>query len=243
MKIVEGFCGGLKQSLNDLLDVIAPRRCVVCGASLSDGEQVMCIHCWMKLPETKCHLSQPNILHDKLFVSLDCHIEKAGAFMYYVKGSPYTQLIKQHKFNYRMDIGRLLARRYASELMKAGFFTDIDVVIPMPMFVLKFMWKAYNHAEEIAKGVCDATGLPLGDNLTMVRPRPAQKLLKGAARALNVSHLFSVKWPEELEDLHILLVDDVLTTGSTVKAAVKAIHDNVPSAKVSVLVLAMSAYQ
>lgn len=241
--MIENIAHGVRQSLKDLLDVIAPRRCAVCGSPLENGVRVMCIRCWMNLPETKCHLSQPNILHDKLFVSLDCRVEKAGAFMYYVKGSPYSRLVKLHKFNYRMDIGRLLGHRFASDLMTTGFFDDIDVVLPMPMFFLKFMWKAYNHAEEIAKGICEATGLPLGDNLRMVRPRPAQKFLKGAARALNVSHLFSVIHPEELEDLHILIVDDVLTTGSTVKAAVETIHDKVPSAKISVLVLAMSVYQ
>lgn len=232
--------GWIERGWRDLWKLFAPRRCAVCGCGLGDNDRVMCIECWMKLPETHNYMAQPNELHDKLFVSLGCRIQKAVSLMYYQKDSPYASLITHHKYRYCVEIGRTLGMRYARTLMKAGFFKGIDVVLPMPMFVLKEMWKGFNHAKIIAEGICEVSGIPLGDNLKMVRPRPPQKQLDAEARYANVSHLFAVSHPEELEGLHILLVDDVMTTGSTLRAAASAINKSVPTARISILTLAVS---
>ncbi|MDE5692714.1 MAG: ComF family protein, partial [Duncaniella sp.] len=126
------------------------------------------------------------------------------------------------------------------QLVTAGFFDDIDVLIPVPLHFTKLWMRGYNQSHEIARGLSDVTGLPIGDNLIASRPHSTQTRKNASQRRANSIGTFRVTSPEELDSLHILVVDDVITTGSTILSALETIHSSIPSARLSVYSLALS---
>ncbi len=137
-------------------------------------------------------------------------------------------------------LGRQLGRMYAREIKADGFFDDIDVILPVPITERKEMQRGYNQAFEIARGVSDETGLPIGDHLVTVKAHKTQTRQSAYERYLNVKGVFGIQHAEEIDGLHILVIDDVLTTGSTMVAACDSVRQACPEARISVLTLGLT---
>jgi len=152
-------------------------------------------------------------------------------------------LIHDTKYNRRPIVGRKLARIHARELVKSGFFDDIDLLIPIPLHFTKLWRRGYNQSYEIARGLSDVTGLPIGDNLIATRPHPTQTHKNASQRRANSIGTFRVKHPDELESLHILVVDDVITTGSTILAGLETLHTASPTTRLSAYSLALTKFK
>lgn len=225
--------------LHDLAGVIWPRTCEICGRSLVDGEEVLCLHCIAEIPRTNLHLSDFNSIHHRL--AGGTKIERAGAFIIYRRQGDYSNLIRRGKYNNRPDLLRYLTRTYVNDLKPAGFFDDIDMLLPVPMHFFKRLRRGYNQSEVIAEEISRSTGILVGDNLKAMRGHSSQTRRSAFERFKNVKEIFSVEHPDELENLHILLVDDVITTGSTLHSCAHAIEVAVPSARVSILTLASTS--
>lgn len=219
----------------DLLDAVAPPRCEVCGRPLVDGEDIMCLHCDADLPRTHWHRDPFNKLHRRM--DRDSRVDRATSWFYYRTGSPYTALVKLAKYRDRRQLGVALGRRYASELLPTGFFDGIDIILPVPMHILKRLRRGYNQATEIAAGISDVTGIPVGDNLIAIKGHSTQTFLNAFTRYKNVASIFAVKHPRELDNLHILIVDDVTTTGSTLCVCCETLRRQAPTCRLSVLTL------
>ena len=116
-----------------------------------------------------------------------------------------------------------LGRQAALEFQYADFFDGIDIIIPVPLHLKRLRERGYNQSEYIARGISDVTGIPI-DTTHVVRSRntPKQALQKGDERKQNVSEAFTVNHPEQMYHKHILLVDDLITTGETAKACLHA---------------------
>lgn len=109
------------------------------------------------------------------------------------------------------------------EMQYADFFDGIDVIIPVPLHKNRLRSRGYNQSEYIARGLSDVTGIPMDtSHLTRVRDTPQQALLTGENRHHNVADAFAVNHPEQLYHQHILLVDDLFTTGETMRSCLKA---------------------
>lgn len=229
---------GLKEWGRDLLRIIYPEVCEVCGRSLVRGEQVLCMHCDMSLPRTLVHNEEFNVIHQRLAGSTP--IEKAAGMFYYYRESDYAKLIHVAKYNNRPVVARKLAERYAMELSKDGFFDDIDLILPVPLHSLKYLKRGYNQSYEIARGVSQVTRIPIGDNLVARRGHATQTKKNSYSRWVNAQGIYDVEDGDELENQHILIVDDVITTGATLLACCEAVHRRVPSAGLSVLSLAVT---
>ena len=134
-------------------------------------------------------------------------------------------------------MARELACTFAQSIAEDGFFEGIDAVIPVPLHRLKQMKRGYNQSRAIAEGIEKATGIPVADNLKCSRAHKSQTRLGMADRWLNTRDIFSVSAPEELEGKHVLIVDDVITTGSTLTACCRAVHGAVSHVRTSVLTL------
>jgi len=133
-------------------------------------------------------------------------------------------LVHKFKYMHQPEIAYYLARKAAQEGMSSGFFDDMDVIIPVPLHKRRLRLRGYNQAEYIAQALSDVTKLPLHTGyLVRKRDNPQQATKIGAERVDNVRDLFKVLYPEELFRKHILLVDDVVTTGSTVRACMDAL--------------------
>ena len=232
-----GF-GGLKGWFSDLLRIVFPDVCEVCGSSLVRGEEVICLKCDMNMPRTRVHNDSFNIIHERLAGKTP--IERAAGYFYYYRESDYAAIIHNAKYNGRPIIARKLAMRFARELMADNFFDGIDLVLYVPMFFLKKIKRGYNQSEYIAQGISQATNIPIGHNLISKRSHSSQTKKNSYSRWLNAQGVYDVINSEELENKHVLIVDDVVTTGATLLACCDVVHNAVPSATISVLSLAVT---
>lgn len=228
-----GLIGNIVSGLSGLL---FPEVCEVCRRELVAGEDIMCLHCNHALPRTMFHKSDFNRLHQRLVG--DAAVERAASWFYYQRHSGYADMIHTAKYRgmYRV-IGRL-GRMYARELLADGFFEGIDVIEPVPMRGIKKMWRGYNQSEVLARGLSDESGVAVGDHLVMTRRHDSQTRRGAYARFLNVKDAFGVRHGEELAGKHVLVVDDVVTTGATLLACCGALRASVPDVRISVLTLA-----
>ena len=232
-----GF-GGLKGWFSDLLRIVFPDVCEVCGSSLVRGEEVICLKCDMNMPRTRVHNDSFNIIHERLAGKTP--IERAAGYFYYYRESDYAAIIHNAKYNGRPIIARKLAMRFARELMADNFFDGIDLVLYVPMFFLKKIKRGYNQSEYIAQGISQATNIPIGHNLISKRSHSSQTKKNSYSRWLNAQGVYDVINSDELENKHVLIVDDVVTTGATLLACCDVVHNAVPSATISVLSLAVT---
>lgn len=221
--------------LGDLARLFFPPVCYVCGKPLVEGEEVMCLECSLGMPRTNYHLDADNPLHYKLLGRVK--FEKAAALFHYARNNPYSRLITVAKYNSHSEIVRFLGRTYASELQSAGFFNGVDLLVPVPMHWWKKVRRGYNQATEIAKGVSQVTGIEVCEALK-ASSHSTQTRKNAYERLLNARETYRVVRADALENRHILLIDDVITTGATISTCAEIIHKEVPSARISVLALA-----
>ena len=222
----------------DLLRIIFPEVCEVCGRSLVKGEKVMCLHCDVSMPRTLVHNDEFNVIHRRLAGSTP--IDRAAGMFYYYRESEYARLIHVAKYNSRPIVARQLAEMYACELKPDGFFDGIDVILPVPLHKLKLIRRGYNQSEEIAQGLSAVTGILVGDNLVALRGHSTQTKKNSYSRWVNAQGVYAVERGDEFEGKHVLVVDDVITTGATLLACCEAIHRVAPTARISVLSLAVT---
>lgn len=224
---------------HDLRDMFYPRRCPVCGRSLVDGEEVMCMHCDVALPRLHFNSYGSNPVEERLVGRVPIH--KAASWFRYKRSSPYVNLIHDAKYRGIRRLALQMGAKAAMELKPDGFFDDIDVLVPVPMHWWKRCKRGYNQAELIARGISQVTGIPIADNLRASHAHATQTRHSAYERYENVRGMYDVRHPEELAGLHLLIVDDVLTTGSTILACAEMLEASVPGVKVSVMTLAVAS--
>lgn len=224
-----------------LLGLIFPRCCEVCGRPLTAHENIMCLHCRLDLPLTGLHRQPFNTIHERL--ASHPAIERATAMFQYIRTDRYVNLILNAKYRHRPNIFRELASEYAQTLLSEGFFDGIDAIQPVPMHWWKRLRRGYNQTNWLARGLSDATGLPIIDCLTVERAHSTQTRKNRLERWLNARNAYSVINDEDLTDRHILIVDDVITTGSTIKACAEKIHASSPTTRISILSLGITTAQ
>lgn len=230
------LCSGLRSCIGDMSRVIFPVTCEVCGCTLVEGEKVLCLDCRSRMPRVNAHVGDTHPLALKLAAA--AKVRMVASMFVYVRDTPYARMIQRSKYNSRPEIDRYLATMFSAELMQAGFFSGIDVVLPVPMHYVKKLRRGYNQAEEIALGVGEVTGIEVSDNLVARRAHDTQTRKSAVERLRNAEGVYDVAYPDELAGKHVLLVDDVITTGATVMACAEALRKAVPSVTVSVLTLA-----
>ena len=228
--------GVITRWLDSLLSLIYPNTCIVCDTTLTDGERHLCLNCLVELPLTGIHGAGFNDFHKRL--AGHTLIERTASMFYYYTGSPYCKIIHEAKYNERPAIAKEFARQYADTLLADGFFDGIDLILPVPIHYLKRIRRGYNQSDYIALGLSEATGIPIGDNLIARRGHSTQTRKDAFSRHENIKGVYGVKSPAMLVGLHVLIVDDILTTGSTLTACADAIHAASPDTRISVLTLA-----
>ncbi|MCM1137057.1 MAG: ComF family protein [Muribaculum sp.] len=223
----------------DLINVILPNVCTVCHAPLVNGEDVMCLKCQFGLPQTGLYKFQPNLIHERV-VTLQAPVVKATSYFWYYKDNEYAALIHDAKYNGRSSIAVKLAKIHANELENYHFFDGIDLIMPVPMYFIKQIVRGYNQSEKIAEGISEVTGLPIGDNLIARKGHSTQTRKGVSQRNLNTKGIYEVRDADELDRKHILIVDDVITTGATIVECINTIHKAQPTARFSVFSLALT---
>jgi ComF family protein len=202
------------------------------------NEALICTECYVLIPRTNYHLKPDNPV-SQLFWGR-CLIEKAAAFSFYTKDSRIRKLIHQLKYKGIKEIGSELGRIYGNSLKSSGFFKEIDLIIPVPLHPSKKRQRGFNQSDFISRGISETSGIPMDPDLLVRKTVTKTQTRKSRYdRWTNVQDIFRVTDQGRLKDMHILLVDDVITTGSTIEACANEIL-KAENAKVSVVVLAFS---
>ena len=205
------------------LDFISPRLCVVCGNRLSPTERSLCGVCLFHLPRTDYHKKPYDNPMAQLFWGL-APIQKAAALFYYHPHSELAQLVYSLKYNNRPDIGEDMGRVMAQELQLSDFFSDIDVLLPVPLSRKRLRQRGYNQSEQLAIGISDITHLPIATKaLRRKHFHESQTMLNRWQRQENVADTFELADDRQLRGKHILLIDDICTTGATLIACIQAL--------------------
>ena len=160
---------------------------------------------------------------------------------HYSKHNPYSAIIVDAKYHSRPELSRYFGRKYAGEIAPDGFFLGVDALVPVPMHWMKKVRRGYNQAEEIAQGISEVTGIEIISDALRAARHSTQTRKGVSGRRENARSIYSVADPGLIEGKHILLVDDVITTGATLVGCCEAIHASAPGCHVSVVALAATA--
>ena len=204
-----------------LLDLISPRLCVVCGQRLTVSEEIICSMCNLHLPRTGFQKDPYENEMAKLFWH-QIPIERATALFYYEAHSETANILYELKYKNHPEIGEVMGRLMARELQTSGFFDGIDGIVPIPLARKRQRQRGYNQSLEIARGVSEITGLPIYDKVARRNAFEGSQTSKGRwERNENVEGVFEVKDDSAIQGKHLLIIDDVVTTGATVIACAK----------------------
>lgn len=228
----------IKNWLNAFLTLFFPRCCVVCGRPLAKGEQCICAMCNINLPRTDYHLRKDNPVEQLFWGKLP--LERATSYFFYRKGSDFRRILHQLKYGGQKEIGAIMGRHVAAELLSSGFFQGIDVIVPVPLHKKKRKLRGYNQSEWIARGIAGVTGIPV-DAESMIRQKNTETQIRKSLfdRWENVDGVFHLTHPDNFLGKHVLIIDDVLTTGSTTVACASALLAT-EEIRISVLTLAVA---
>jgi ComF family protein len=207
----------MKTIIKGLLDVLYPPVCHVCEGALAERERFVCRRCLERLPRTGYHRNPDNPMVER-FAGQFPFTHATGHF-FYSRDSDFASLIHDMKYRHFPAIGNLLGRVAGAELFPTGFFADVDLIVPVPMHFLKQVSRGYNQTDHIAAGVSDATGLPVAKALCAPRHHRTQTALSREQRLANMDNRFAVADHDAIAGQGVLLVDDICTTGATLRAA------------------------
>lgn len=232
--------GRVFELVRDVAGVVAPARCAVCGETLAAGEDFLCVQCLWTMPRTFAHRRYISELADPLARVIPN--ARFASWFRYRTDRPYHRIVHNIKYLDCPKLGVSAGAQFARELKPDGFFDGIDLIVPIPIPALRRLVRGYNQAEMIARGVGEETGIPVAKILTEGFFRRSQVGLGSATRRANMSRdRFKVKNVTSLSGRHLLLVDDVITTGSTMHSAALALKKAEPDiARILFLSLAMS---
>ncbi|TDG37733.1 ComF family protein [Pedobacter changchengzhani] len=226
------------QWANDLIGLLFPNLCNGCGVPLFHGELVICTKCVYDLPFTDYHLHAENRVAKQLWGRLP--LNAAMALLYFRKGAKVQNLIHNLKYNNKTAVGVRLGEILGERLKVSPLYENIDLIIPVPLHYKKLRKRGYNQSTFIAQGVAAKMEIPFGESQLIRKVETDSQTKKNRYnRYENMKAVFSVGNVNEILNKHILLVDDVVTTGATLEACANVLLENGAS-KVSIAALAFA---
>ena len=219
--------------LRDIVDFFLPRTCHLCGCHLRNSEKIFCVRCIESLPRSLYHLMSMNPM-ERRFAGIFPFVRATGHFIY-SRNSELAAAIHDMKYRQFPSVGRKLGEIVGEELNMAGFFSGADCIAPVPMHWWKKAKRGYNQVDFIAEGLSLATGLPVVNVLEATHPHKTQTAMTLQQRLANLSGSFHVKNTEPLHGKGLVLIDDVCTTGSTLRALAEEITATVSDCRLYLL--------
>ena len=204
--------------LNHLINLFYPQVCPACGCLLMKDEETVCLSCRYLLPKTHYENNPDNPLAQMFWGQVDFHAVTAEYF--FSKTGKVQHLLHQLKYQGNKDAGFFLGQQLGESIKNADLFQGIDFLVPIPLHPKKEHLRGYNQSHVIAQGVEDRTNIPIAKNCLVRKVFTSTQTKKSRdERWENVKDIFDVIDEDKFKDKHILLIDDVLTTGATLLAA------------------------
>lgn len=220
-------------------EAFMPRQCAICRHRLLDSESLICSECAMQLPAIDLHgTSQDNNLA-RLFWGF-FPIEGAATAYKYISGSVMTGLLHSMKYGHNAPLCQFAGQLMTMNDMIMNVLKDADVLIPVPLTVARQRERGYNQSEQICLGISRTTHLPvITDVLIRTKFTESQTAMTAEERIENIKDAFTIANTQLIEGKHIIIVDDVITTGATVSECILQLR-NVPNLRISVLSFALT---
>ena len=224
--------------ISSLRQTVFPSTCASCGRVLAAGEEQLCLHCLYALTST--HYSDlPDNPAERQLAAIP-NLVAATAMLHYRKETVVQKVVHSMKFHGNSELCIMMGRMLALDMMRGGRFDGIDLLVPVPLHWLRRISRGYNQSLLICRGMAEVLHRPIVDGC-LVRHRYTRKQSRQRTRTRgsNVAGAFCVRRPTLFEGKHILLVDDVLTTGATLLSCADALA-TVPDLKISVATLSIA---
>ncbi len=222
--------------LNEFFSLFFPSICMSCRDSLLKGEECICTYCRYHLPQTKYHLEKENPLIQNFWGKVP--IYSAAAYYFFHKGEKVQRLLHQLKYEGRKEIGVKIGEIYGFDLKKSELFNTVDLIIPVPLYFKKEKKRGYNQSTTFAEGLSKSMGIEMNTEiLSRIKHSETQTKKNRFSRWENVNQIFFLKEGTNLMKKHILLVDDVITTGATLEACALELH-TITDVRISIAAIA-----
>ena len=221
---------------HDFISLFYPNLCESCGQPLARGEDVICAECQFALPQTHYHEEKSNAIEKHFWGRVE--IFRAASYYFFQKGSKIQHLIHQLKYKGKKEVGVKLGKMYGNELKNNEDFNSTNVILPVPLHRSMEMKRGYNQVNLFCQGLSESMNIPwLRNVLIRTRITETQTHKSRFERWENVGSVFQIKDAAPIEGKHVLLCDDVITTGSTLEACARSILE-IPGVKVSIATIA-----
>lgn len=218
----------IKRASKDILHLIYPETCLACQSELSSFEQHLCALCKNELHYTDFENYQEDSPLDKLFWGR-ISVNTLFSLLYYNKNDQSQAILHHLKYHNRPDLAQYMGNLIGERIKKTPAFSNIDFLVPIPLHEKKKHIRGYNQSEEIAKGIFLQTKKPINTTFLTRQTHTESQTRKGKfERWTNVQEAFYLNKELPKDVKHIALVDDVITTGSTLETAVKLIKNKYP---------------
>lgn len=221
------------------LDLVYPPLCIVCNGKTYSAEHIFCLHCQSHIGASNMYRHSENEFTARFAGRVK--IQTGAALFYYLKGGKVQQLIERLKYKREADIGINLGRYFGKLLTGQEPYCSANLILPVPLHPKRKAIRGYNQASLIAMGLSESLNIPMSDRyLKRIKETNSQVSKNRQQRMENMSDAFSLQEMHKLEQLEVILVDDVLTTGSTLESCA-ALLLKVKGIKVSILCLGITS--
>lgn len=208
---------------DDFVHTLFPENCTSCNTILVAGEEIICTNCRLSLPQTKHFLEKENDLYLRMNGCIN--FKYAASFLIYNKHSRVQNILKAIKYHGNSEVANYFGKWIAKELIFSGFLSKFDLIIPVPLHPSRQKIRGYNQAEELAKPIGELLDIPIGSHIvSRTKSTVSQTKLIKEMRFDNVQNIFTTNYENDIKEKNILLIDDVITTGSTIESLAKEIQ-------------------
>lgn len=224
--------------LADFVSLFYPQICAACDGELLQGEEFVCINCQLALPYTGFATQSPNDTEQVFWGRVE--LEAATSYLYFEKGNRARKMMHRIKYKGEKELAQYVGGMMGAELEHSARFSNIDCIIPIPLHKKKLRKRGYNQSEWFAKGLAEKLNTEvITDVLLKTTSTKSQTTKNRWQRWLNMGEQFSVHHPEKIGGKHILLVDDIVTTGATLEACAQALKA-AANCKISIATMAIT---
>lgn len=212
----------LKELWSGFVHLLYPELCVACGEELPSGDVSFCFKCQLKISTSEMHLERQNEFTTRLWGRLN--LESGAAMYYFSRKSPIQRALHQLKYHNQPEIGIKIGRAFGKKLRASEIYQSVEAIIPVPLHPKKERLRGYNQSAVFAQGLSESMGIPVLNKVLVRRSfTETQTKKRRMERFDNVGEVFVVDKPSLVSGKHLLLVDDVLTTGATLEMCGQAL--------------------
>lgn len=224
--------------IQSIINLFFPKACAGCNSFLLKDEIVICTSCRHDIPLTNHHLSKNNDVFSKFYGRIP--IEFASSLMYFHKKGIVQEMIHKLKYKGHQEIGEAIGYWYAEELKDIKELNDVDFIIPIPLHKKRFKERGYNQVTSFGEALSKSWKKSYNETILVRNVYSKTQTSKSIlGRAEVVENIFGVNYNESHHNKHFLLIDDVITTGSTLEACGRELL-KIPGSKISIVCMAMT---